>query len=147
MEIIIAFIILVIVFLVFWYVAKQRDEKNSEVSFDDPTLQFHALTTAASVVDEVKPVVDEVKPVEAAPVAPVAPVVEEVKPAVQKTAVKKPAVQKTAVKKPAAVRASAKKPLAKAVSKQPAKSTKSESLVAASKKAKDASKTKVRKLK
>lgn len=142
MEIIIAFIILVIVFLVFWYVAKKRDEKNSEVSFDDPTLQFHALTTAA-------PVVDEVKPVEVAPVAPVevAPVVEEVKPAVQKTAVKKPVVQKTAVKKPAAVRASAKKPLAKAVSKQPAKSTKSESLVAASKKAKDASKPKVRKLK
>ena len=142
MEIIIAFIILVIVFLVFWYVAKKRDEKNSEVSFDDPTLQFHALTTAA-------PVVDEVKPVEVAPVAPVevAPVVEEVKPAVQKTAVKKPAVQKTAAKKPAAVRASAKKPLAKAVSKQPAKSTKSESLVAASKKAKDTSKPKVRKLK
>jgi len=145
MEIIIAFIILVIVFLVFWYVAKKRDEKNSEVSFDDPTLQFHALTTAAPVVDEVKPV--EVAPVAPVEVAPVAPVVEEVKPVVQKTAVKKPVVQKTAVKKPAAVRASAKKPLAKAVSKQPAKSTKSESLVAASKKAKDASKPKVRKLK
>ena len=55
MEIVIAFIILVIVFLVFWYVAKKRDEKNSAVSFDDPTLKFHALTTAAPVVDEVTP--------------------------------------------------------------------------------------------
>lgn len=137
MEIIIAFIILVIGLAVFWYFANKNDKQNESVSFEDPAMQ--------SITPEVVvPVAEEVKPVEVEVVAPVVPVAEEVKPEV-----------KPVVKKPAAMRASlstkSQKPLVKPKAKSSAKvvskkTTKTESTPAA-KKAKTVSNPKNRKTK
>ena len=141
MEIIIAFIVLAVVFAVFWYFANKQDKKNAAVSFEDPTLQFHALTTAAPVAEEGK--LAEV-------VAPVAPVVEEVKPVAKKAVA---AEVKTVAKKAVAMRTASTKvqqPQSKNSIKKPATSTKStkiESTPVANKKAKDTVKLKTRKQK